>query len=60
MNNTRTFSLHLFLFIGVFLAIHYGLWFESLRFTSIASSTVFVTLQPLFAFIGGYFLLVNI
>lgn len=40
---------------GAFLAIHYGLWFESLRFTSVASSTVFVTLQPLFAFIGGYF-----
>ncbi|MCK9906986.1 DMT family transporter, partial [Frankia sp. Cpl3] len=32
------------------------LWFESLRYTSVASSTVLVTLQPLFAFIGGYFL----
>jgi len=41
---------------GVFLAVHYVLWFESLRFTSVASSTVLVTLQPLFAFIGGYFL----
>ncbi|MCY6485499.1 DMT family transporter [Clostridium aestuarii] len=41
---------------GAFLAFHYGLWFESLHFTSVASSTVFVTLQPLFAFIGGYFL----
>jgi drug/metabolite transporter (DMT)-like permease len=40
---------------GAFLALHYGLWFESLRFTSVASSTVFVTLQPLFSFIGGYF-----
>ncbi|EKQ56770.1 MULTISPECIES: DMT family transporter [unclassified Clostridium] len=40
---------------GAFLALHYGLWFKSLRFTSIASSTIFVTLQPLFAFIGGYF-----
>ena len=40
---------------GAFLALHYGLWFESLHFTSVASSTVFVTLQPLFAFIGGYF-----
>lgn len=40
---------------GAFLALHYGLWFESLNFTSVASSTVFVTLQPLFAFIGGYF-----
>jgi drug/metabolite transporter (DMT)-like permease len=42
---------------GAFLALHYGLWFESLRFTSVASSTVFVTLQPLFAFMVGYFFL---
>lgn len=41
---------------GFFLAAHYALWFESLRFTSVASSTVLVTLQPLFAFIGVYFL----
>lgn len=39
---------------GAFLASHFLLWFESLRFTSVASSTVLVTLQPLFAFIGGY------
>jgi drug/metabolite transporter (DMT)-like permease len=41
---------------GVFLGVHYILWFESLRFTSVASSTVLVTMQPLFAFIGSYFL----
>lgn len=41
---------------GVFLAIHYVLWFESLNYTSIASSTVIVTLQPLFSVVGGYFL----
>jgi drug/metabolite transporter (DMT)-like permease len=41
---------------GVFLASHFLLWFESLNYTSVASSTVLVTLQPLFAFIGGYFL----
>lgn len=34
---------------GAFLALHYVLWFESLRFTSIASSTVLVSLQPLFS-----------
>lgn len=34
---------------GLFLALHYVLWFESLRFTSVASSTVLVCLQPLFA-----------
>ncbi|MCI1693066.1 DMT family transporter [Aneurinibacillus aneurinilyticus] len=41
---------------GVFLAAHYVLWFQSLNYTSVASSTVIVTLQPLFSIIGGYFL----
>ena len=41
---------------GVFLAFHFILWFESLNFTSVACSTVLVTLQPLFAFIGTYIL----
>lgn len=40
---------------GVLLAFHFILWFESLRYTSIASSTVLVTLQPLFAIVGTYF-----
>ena len=41
---------------GLFLAAHYVLWFESLQYTSVASSTVIVTLQPLFSMSGGYFL----
>lgn len=41
---------------GLFLAVHYVLWFESLRYTSVASSTVIVTLQPLFSIAGGYLL----
>ncbi|MFD1927582.1 DMT family transporter [Sporosarcina siberiensis] len=40
---------------GVFLAFHFILWFESLNYTSVASSTVLVTLQPIFAFAGTYF-----
>lgn len=44
------------LFSGLLLAIHYVLWFESLNYTSVASSTVIVTLQPLFSFAGGHFL----
>lgn len=40
---------------GVFLAFHFILWFESLNYTSVASSTVLVTMQPLFAFAGTYF-----
>ncbi|WP_332651860.1 DMT family transporter [Lysinibacillus sp. 54212] len=45
----------LFSFIaGLFLAFHFILWFESLDYTSVASSTVLVTMQPLFAFVGTY------
>ncbi|RKQ30921.1 DMT family transporter [Oceanobacillus halophilus] len=41
---------------GVFLAFHFILWFESLNHTSVASSVVLVTMQPIFAFIGTYLL----
>lgn len=34
---------------GLCLALHYLLWFESLHYTSIASSTVIVCMQPLFS-----------
>ncbi|MFS0675049.1 DMT family transporter [Ornithinibacillus sp. 179-J 7C1 HS] len=40
---------------GIFLAFHFILWFESLNYTSVASSVVLVTLQPIFAFFGTYF-----
>lgn len=43
-------------FAGLFLALHFILWFESLNYTSVASSTVLVTMQPVFAFIGTYIL----
>ncbi|MEC5424691.1 DMT family transporter [Virgibacillus sp. C22-A2] len=43
------------IFAGVFLALHFILWFESLNYTSVASSVVLVTLQPIFAFLGTYF-----
>ena len=45
----------LFSSVAGFLAFHFILWFESLNYTSVASSTVLVTLQPLFAFVGTYF-----
>ena len=38
---------------GFFLAVHYVMWFESLRYTSVASSTVLAALQPLFSVIWG-------
>lgn len=41
---------------GAILALHYVLWFESLHYTSVASSVMLVTLQPLFALVGCYWL----
>jgi len=40
---------------GILLAYHFIFWFESLNYTSVASSTVLVTLQPIFAIAGTYF-----
>jgi len=46
----------LFLFIaGVFLALHFALWFESLKLTTVASSTIILSLQPIIALLGGFF-----
>lgn len=42
---------------GVIVAADYVIWFESLRFTSVASSTVLVALQPLFSILFGYLFL---
>lgn len=42
---------------GLLLAIHYVLWFESLNYTSVASSTAIVTLQPLFSILFGFIFL---
>jgi len=42
------------IFAGLLLAVHYVMWFESLNYTSVASSTVLVSLQPLFSMVLGY------
>ncbi|NPV92932.1 MAG: DMT family transporter [Firmicutes bacterium] len=42
---------------GGFLAAHFGVWITSLSYTSIASSTVLVTMQPLFVVTLGGLLL---
>ncbi len=39
---------------GLLLAIHYVMWFESLRYTSVSSSTVLVALQPLFSLLFSF------
>lgn len=38
---------------GIFLAAHFGLWFESLNHTTVASSTLILAMQPAVALIGG-------
>lgn len=42
---------------GLFLAIHFTVWNASLEYTSIASSTVLVTMQPLFVITLGFLFL---
>ncbi len=42
-------------FSGLFLALHFALWFGSLKFTTVASSTIILALQPIVSLIGGYF-----
>ncbi|HHY40186.1 MAG TPA: DMT family transporter [Syntrophaceticus sp.] len=42
---------------GLFLAAHFTVWNTSLEYTSVASSTVLVTMQPLFVVTLGYIFL---
>ncbi|MCG7381923.1 DMT family transporter [Paenibacillus sp. ACRRY] len=41
---------------GLFLGLHFLFWMESLVHTSVASSMVILSLQPLFVMIGSYFM----
>ncbi|OWA37658.1 EamA family transporter [Saccharibacillus sp. O16] len=41
-------------FSGLFLAMHFALWFESLKLTTVASSTIILALQPLVSLLGGF------
>jgi drug/metabolite transporter (DMT)-like permease len=60
INKVRKIGLNKILFlisIGVFLAIHFASWITSLSFTSVASSVVFVHIDPIFvSLISHYFL----
>jgi len=49
-------DIKIFIFSGLFLALHFYTWITSLRFTSIMSSTVLVTTNPIFVSIFSYFL----
>lgn len=39
---------------GMFLALHFALWFGSLKLTTVASSTIILSFQPIIALLGGY------
>ncbi|WP_144510788.1 DMT family transporter [Bacillus sp. FJAT-22090] len=47
---------YLLFFAGLFLALHFALWFGSLKLTTVASSTIILALQPIIALIGGVIL----
>lgn len=47
-------DLGLALAAGVLLALHFTVWITSLHYTSVASSTVLVTMQPLFVVAGSF------
>ncbi|MDZ7701688.1 MAG: DMT family transporter [Halobacteriales archaeon] len=42
---------------GVALAVHFGAWFESLEWTSVAASVTLVQAQPVFVAVGAFLLL---
>lgn len=46
----------LLFFSGLFLALHFVLWFGSLKLTTVASSTIILALQPIVSLIGGFWL----
>jgi drug/metabolite transporter (DMT)-like permease len=41
---------------GLFLGLHFLLWMESLRYTSVASSTAILTLEPVFVMLASVFI----
>ena len=45
---------------GAFLALHFVTWFSSLKYTTVASSTVLVTTQPIFVVLGSYLIFIFI
>ena len=42
---------------GVFLCFHFAFWVTSLKYTSVASSVIFVTTNPIFIALASFFLL---
>jgi drug/metabolite transporter (DMT)-like permease len=43
-----------FIYCRYFLALHFAFWFGSLKLTTVASSTIILSLQPIVALLGGF------
>jgi len=56
LNKLSRHDMLLILLSSVFIALHFGLWITSLKYTSIASSVVLVTSHPAFVAVISYFL----
>lgn len=41
---------------GLFLGLHFLFWMDSLKYTTVASSMILTTLEPVFVMIGAYFI----
>ena len=50
---TRLMTRYALILSGTLLAFHFWLWFSSLDYTTVASSTLFVTSSPIFVLIGN-------
>jgi drug/metabolite transporter (DMT)-like permease len=57
LKNINSRDLLLSLLGGIFLALHFITWISSLKYTSVASSVVLVTTNPIFVGAFSYFLL---
>ncbi len=58
INTLKSISLRewlLLLLSGIFLALHFLFWMGSLKLTTVASSTILLSLQPVFVMAGAYF-----
>ncbi|MFE4711504.1 DMT family transporter [Paenibacillus sp. NPDC056722] len=56
VHKLRTTDWVLLIFSGVMLALHFLLWMGSLSYTSVASSTMIMALEPVFIMLGAYVL----
>src|SRR5512143_839487 len=45
------------LLAGIFLSLHFAFWITSLKYTSVASSVLFVTTNPIFVALASFLLL---